>query len=283
MLLWIPLATATTTVRFVEENDWFAPQIPLSDRWYTQGMRVHVTHEAERIWAVGLGQELYTPRGVYAKFLRFRERPFAGWLSVNGAVAWDEGDRLTTLRLDVGGVGPWTMAGRGQAALHAITPATQAVNGWTHELHNEFHVNARADRAWRFEWDTGALIGGIGGSAGTAWTQVDAGAMVQLGHAVGWGPPSIKRWRVQPSAQDGAAAILATDVWLTGWDVTLDGNRSGDSHSIPRIPLVGEFRTGVELSRGRWSGSYTYTIRSLEFVGQERTQRYGTVTLARQL
>ncbi len=203
-------------------------------------------------------------------------------LLVHGGWARSRDPRLDSLRLDLGVAGPASLAGWGQDQVHRAMPAlTVSPGAWDLQLDNELLINARADTCWRRAGPAWALTGGLGGSAGKLWSQVDAGASLQLGRPTGWGPPSVRRWRMQPAQDPGLALLLAADGWLAVSDITLDGNTHVHSHSVVRQPLVGELRLGLVGAIGRWSGHYVYTVRTREFPAQLELHRYGSVGLAR--
>lgn len=281
-LLLCTLGLSQTLLRVTEDNDALAWQRPTADRWYSQGLAIQATRWGpERAWELGLSQQLYTPWGIARATLRPEERPFAGLLLVHGAWGRAREQWLHSLRLDLGVVGPASLASWGQERVHRVVPQlTLEPGAWHLQLENEAVVNLRAERSGFLEGPAWRLEAGVGGSVGKLWTQADAGLALQLGRPVGWSPPSARRWRVQSPAEPGIALLIAADGWLVLHDITLDGNTHGQGHWVTREPLVGELRGGLVAGLGRWSASYTHVLRSREFEGQLELHQYGSASLS---
>src|SRR5690606_3724327 len=63
-------------------------------------------------------------------------------------------------------------------------------------------------------------------------------------------------------------------------DIFLDGNTFEDSHNVDKETFVGDFVLGANLIYGRWKLSYSHVLRTKEFVGQDDSQKFGSVTLS---
>jgi hypothetical protein len=305
------------TFTFQIEND----RIANTDRHYTHGTRLAwVSDKASdgpqwakdalewlypladlRAGRVGLvlGQNIFTPEDTDASGLVRDDRPYAGWLyagiSVHAETARRRNgisiDRLDSVELDVGIVGPGSFAEDIQDGYHDLIGVARS-NGWDHQLDNEPGVALIFERKWRpAPWRTGALevdlIPSAGGSLGNVTTQLNLGAMVRLGQSldVDYGPP-----HVRPSLS-GLAAVAPGDglAWYlfagvegraVARNIFLDGNSFADSHDVDKKPLVGDFQVGVALV---WRGvrlAFTHVFRTKEFDGQRRADRYGALSLS---
>ena len=80
------------------------------------------------------------------------DRPYAGFLYGGFGVAADRGDRLDTLALEVGVVGPSSQADRTQTLVHDVLGA-QKPRGWPTPLEDEPGVRLVYERKWRFGAD----------------------------------------------------------------------------------------------------------------------------------
>jgi hypothetical protein len=299
------------------END----RIANTDRHYTHGTRLAwVSDKASdgpqwakdalewlypladlRAGRVGLvlGQNIFTPEDTDASGLVRDDRPYAGWLyagiSVHAETARRRNgisiDRLDSVELDVGIVGPGSFAEDIQDGYHDLIGVARS-NGWDHQLDNEPGVALIFERKWRpAPWRAGDLefdiIPSAGGSLGNVMTQFNLGAMVRLGQSldVDYGPP-----HVRPSLS-GLAAVAPGDglAWYlfagvegraVARNIFLDGNSFADSHDVDKKPLVGDFQVGVALV---WRGvrlAFTHVFRTKEFDGQRRADRYGALSLS---
>ena len=229
----------------------------------------------------GLGQEIYTPEDLEASELLVGDRPYAGWLFARltlqrrGPLSrrWSV---LETFDLDLGVIGPESLAEQTQKEWHGADP-----RGWDHQLETEPGFALRYERRFQFKpsedsdgWGV-RFIPHVGGSAGNIATYLHAGGTVRFGYNV---PdefstkPGDLKW--------GAYLLGGLDGRFVLHNIFLDGNTWRDSHSVTKRPFVGEGRVGLGLVFRMVDLSFAHVFRSREFNDQNRSDSFGTVTLA---
>jgi hypothetical protein len=301
-----------------EENDVFNFGDALdTDRDYTQGARLAATLPEEDTpgWAKAaaaalplfregapvhagflVGQEIYTPEDREAEVPPPDDRPYGAWAFAgvalqSPALDGDAGrrrDRLDTLELDFGVVGPAAQGERAQNSFHRLFGIGEA-NGWRTQIRDEAGVLLTGERRWRL------LFGEFGDPGGLAWdaipllrvragsVRVDAsgGALVRFGwnlprdfgplpvdsHGLRRGAPSPPPWFALHIGGEGRGVVH---------DLFLQGGVFDDRHGVTPRDFVWSASTGITLGWGPLSAHYGQTWLAPQF--QERT-RYHKVSL----
>lgn len=298
------------TLSVTYENDKFGN----TDRQYTNGFRLSYLSATTEIpdwmdrlrgdlapvlsssgavrWGLSFGQNLYTPDDTGRRTLITDDRPYAAWTYFSFSLMTDTGDRLDTLALDLGVIGPVALGEEVQNNVHRLVGVDTA-EGWDNQLRNEPGVNLVYERRWRMGRQFG--IGDLGvdmtpqasASLGNVFTHAAAGAVFRLGADLpsDYGPP-----RIRPALAGGG---LFRGVDGLGWylfagfegravlrDITLDGNSFRDSHNVNKEPLVGEAQLGFAVTWNNTRLAFTYDLRTREFEGQDRNVRFGSLSLS---
>ena len=228
-----------------------------------------------------LGQDLYTPESTWRSDPVTDDRPYAGWLY--GSVRLLGGEqtrrafRLDSVGLDVGVVGPAAMAEQTQSAVHGAL-SKPISRGWDHQLDDELGLVLSYQRAWHHQKRTGRLNNDIapyvGGALGNVFTHLSAGLTLKTG----------VNFQLNPLAEATAGAgwhlFLDLETRAVARNIFLDGNTHTESHRVKKEPVIGEIRTGLELTLGRFGLTLTTAIRSREFVGQREPDRYGALSFS---
>lgn len=264
-----------------------------------------------------LGQDFYTPDDVTVSSIQYDDRPYAGWLYAGvrvhnirqpsivaggqpgeRSVGW-QGDRVRTVGLDVGVVGPWSMAGPTQKWWHRDIRGAKYPNGWHHQLDNEpgFILFAREQRRVASgtvgKRLTADLLGSGELAAGNIQVYAQAGVTARIGRNLprGFTPDTLNgagRGRLFDS-NDGrsrsssirAYAFLSLAARAVAHDIFLDGSLFRDSpHTVDKEALVGMASLGAGLETGRWSIIASFTHQSPQFEAQMQAERLGMLQLA---
>ena len=141
------------TFSFTLENDIFAD----TDQDYTNGVRISYISPRNDLDMVGrwaqdqldpfigpadwymiyaLGQNMFTPSDIEDPNPPANDRPYAGFLYGSIGVVADTGTQLHTFALDIGVVGPASLAEPSQKLIHDIGNFAKPV-GWDLQLENE--------------------------------------------------------------------------------------------------------------------------------------------------
>ncbi len=299
---------------FQFENDVFNPDP--SDRHYTNGMLFSYQTGENRVWnwldgwarrhyfpdpdvrlhaSLAVGHNLYTPEDISTTELVTDDRPYAGWLHVDLGLVGQVDDVLRTMQLSFGMVGPAAKGEEFQKWIHKVIDSPEPM-GWDNQLNNEPTMMLLFEQKWRNVFSPG-FFRGLGldvdlsphGSValGNVFTYGGVGGTVRLGQGLerDFGPP-----RIQPAPPgSGFCTPRGGFAWYLfgGLDgrfmlhnIFLDGNTFTDSHSVDKNYLVGDLVVGAAISGLGMHLGFSYVVRSPEFEGQTRPDRFGSFTLS---
>jgi lipid A 3-O-deacylase len=297
----------------IEENDLIFD----TDRHYTQGVRISYLgadnrlpdrlrrfsdslpsigydKRADRIGFV-IGQNIYTPGNTAAKQLLPWDRPYAGWL-YGGFVLQRRGltaDRwvsLESLQLDLGVIGPESLAKEAQTWVHEIR-GFHLPQGWSNQLKTEPGICLKYYRALRLSSPATKrhldFIPHAGGALGNVETSLRGGGILRIGVNLpdDFGVQTISSLLTSEGGHVtervslwGVHVFFGTEGWVVGHSAFLDGNLFRSSHSVEREVFVAEIKTGLVVDLSRVQLAVSYVSRSPEFTGQSERNRYGSVS-----
>lgn len=306
------------------ENDFF---FGYTDRYYTNGLSLGWTspdiskfRSESRVlgWANSLlewfpptkkqycrrslsftiGQNIYTPEDINRSDLIPDDRPYAGITYATTGIHTSCKDRMDSLELVLGLVGPHSYAGEVQKGVHKLIGIGVA-EGWDNQLKDEIIVNILYRRSWKSIQS--GVSGGLGydvlpfleGVFGNAITFGNAGLQARLGwnlpndfgisrNLTGLGSQAYSGSPNQEPHKEGAQFGAYVFGSLSGMAVTrnifLDGNTFADSHSVDKEPFLGEFTWGVNFMLGHFQFNYAHVFQTKEFEGQRGSQKFGSIT-----
>lgn len=311
---------AKGTLSFVAENDLFGSS---RDRHYTHGSKVswlsprngapEFAYEVAdflpmfpeggslRI-AYSAGQNIFTPDDIRDPAPPEDTRPYAGWLYAGVGIVSEKDDQLDSLDLNIGMVGPASLAERTQKTWHDFIGSPEPL-GWGTQLENEPGIVLTYERQWRslfeFNEENVGLLGfwpglgvdvtpHVGGAVGNVLTYGAVGATLRFGEDLQndrSGPP-----RIRPSLP-GSGYFDPVD--LLGWylfagvegrvvarNIFLDGNTFEDSRDVDKEWLVGDLQFGAALIFPVARIGYTHIIRSKEFESQDSVDQFGAISVS---
>ncbi len=303
-----PGARGTSSLTF--ENDIFGG----SDRDYTNGVRFDYVSPRNRLTALGrlgrnnlgwltdadkwyesfaLGQNIYTPDDISMPIPEPDDRPYAGFLYVGYGLSADRGDRLDTLQLEVGMVGPASLAEQSQSLVHNLIGA-QDPKGWDTQLENEPGFRLIYERKYRYGADIPVPLLDLSVDAaphfnialGNVDTSAGIGSTVRIGQdlADDYGPPRVRPAVSSPGFfrnEDDFSWYLFAGVEgrVVGRNIFLEGNTFGGVDGVTINRFVGDVQVGAALQFGRVELAYTHVIRTEEYAGQEGPSNFGSVNL----
>lgn len=307
-----PAPRSGPSIGFWIDNDLFGGG---TDRYYTNGFQFYyfsgdrptygsidvlanlvpwIEPGGIRRYGFALGQNIYTPSDLTARNPDPGDRPYAGWLYGRLSVLNEAPRAVDRIDLDLGMVGPASLAEQTQKAVHKIVDGATYPEGWHYQLRNEPGVILSYEHVWReprpndlgpLEWDVSPHVAA---SVGNVLTFAGLGATARLGGnmpapvgALVMRPtsgipyqdnpyserPDRFSWYVYASAEGRAVAR----------NIFLDGNSFQDSRSVDKHPFVGSLQAGVTLRYGRFGFTYAQTLQTPEHRGQKSMTNYGSV------
>lgn len=239
--------------------------------------------DAQYAAGAGLKFRIFTPHGVdKVANPGPDERPYAGWLTTSFAIQQRNRWIEDHIGIELGTIGPRSGADRFQQRIH---PAL----GWHTQLKNEYTVNMRLRRAWRWRYQsppalTLDLIPDVSADIGNVYRRAGAGLMLRAGFRV---PDDF----VQPGIEDPGSQVGQSHQWsVYGYvrfgfqavqhNLFLDGNTWVDSRSVDRKPLVGDFSLGIVAQLGPLAAlQWSWTRLTDEFRTDHFSDSYGSLML----
>ncbi len=298
------------TYSFTFENDIFGGK----DRDYTNGVRLDYVSPRNDLpfWArfarrnlrwltdaddwyatYALGQNIYTPADISLDDPPADDRPYAGFLYGSIGIAADRGDRLDTIALDLGVVGPAAQADKVQKFVHRLIDAEKP-EGWEHQLENEFAFRLLYERKYRFLYDFDPPLIDLAVDAAPSYsvalgnvdTSASAGLTLRIGDRLrdNYGPPRVRPAVAGPGFFDASGGFgwylfASAEGRLVARNIFIEGNTFDGRSGVEPRRLVGDVQAGLALQYNGVELTYTHVLRSPEFRGQDGFTEFGSVNL----
>lgn len=244
-------------------------------------------------FTMSLGQKIYTPRDISRTDVIQDDRPYAGWLYLSTGFIADSYSQsnvrqLDSLELVIGTVGPDSGAESVQTKVHEWTDSEEPM-GWDNQLHNEVTFDMRYQHQWMIPMidNNVDIVPQVSTMLGTSQRNAGTGLAIRFGSGLqsDFGPPLI-----DPDAAGGDYFKPAQSFYwyifagvygrYVDYNIFLDGNHDGDSHSVEPEEWVGDAQAGLVMGAGNWRFTLTNIIRSKEFEGQEDRDQYGSASVS---
>jgi hypothetical protein len=289
MLLFGVNVFGQLSMKITEEDDFFTAIQPNRDRYYSQGICLSVSPDAEDIFS--FGQLMYTPDIITIPTKQIGDHPWVGLLYGEYSRRWFDTNIVNTLSLTMGVTGPDSLAGQTQTWFHKLIGCHQP-KGWDNQLGGDFVANLTYQHSYKF-WNTtisdielefwneeradfGILYDGIRDSPelriGINLPQVDPSPILIKGKE------PISKWRGWVS--------MGPNVNLVGYNYFLEGSpfySDPNCTGITERPIVFGFNMGLHFSvpigSSELFGGYSYYWISDEYYGQASSEGYGSLTI----
>ena len=254
---------------------------------------------SKRFFSLALVQMIFTPSDISRTDRDPYDRPYAGYLYFGFGFHGRDAGRLDTVEIDLGLVGPHSLAADMQKLWHKIF-GFQRPMGWPGQIKDEFVLALGYDHAAK-------IVRSRGGTGSDRDAIVHAGA--SLSNAVsaagagvefrwGWNlPADFGSSHIQPGS-DSSSLFEERGLRVSGRDafgfhfflalegravlrnIFLDGNTFRRSPSVDKYPLVGEAVAGFALRWKRMKFSLGYVFETREFTTQRRAPIFGSINLS---
>ncbi|MBE7210837.1 MAG: lipid A deacylase LpxR family protein [Gluconacetobacter diazotrophicus] len=290
-----PYGTWTAQV----ENDAVSTLRGTSDQYYTSGLRLGWTSGTDNqpapienlnrfFWgegvkriALGVQQNLYTPRNTQSRTVIPGDRPYAGVLLGTVNLLNDTDFTRSVAGVQFGVLGSGAGGYQVQNGFHSAIGDTPNL-GWRNQLPDQPIFQIQAGRIWRFPLITrygisADVLPQAFGQAGDFRTYGQGGAIFRIGQGL---DSDFGVARITPG-MDGTDAYKNTrrfawyafggaDGQAVGYDVTLQGStfRAGEPH-VSKVWDVGEFEGGLALLYHGFRLTYTQVWQTAEFKQQK--------------
>ncbi len=295
----IKLSLASPDLSRFEDAEYFGGWIDLWDNLIPFIHEGKGSENVQKSVVVSLGQKIFTPQDIQQTTLILDDRPYAGWLFIGTALHTKTFNRLDSVELQLGMVGPASLAENAQNFVHK-TRRIDTAKGWDNQLDNEpafalIYEQKRRFRPIEFfdKWGFD-VISHAGLALGTVYTYGNVGAEARFG----WNIPadfgtslirpggdtnapidsSDPRLSVQGGFSIHAFAAITGRVVLR--DIFLDGNTFSESHEIEKKNLGGDLIIGTSAVVRGVKFSYAQVFRTREFVGQAASHNFGSISVS---
>ncbi len=299
------------------ENDIFSSYLGLgqSDKWYTNGIKlVYAYNDEDHTAVIGsmkgtldnlpnslfgncarhgvvFGQLMFTPKNIATSAAQPNDRYYGGWLYFGGVTQNKDVDRTRTAELDVGLVGPNSLAEQTQKAIHSAFGYTHPA-GWNYQIRNELGVQFSYNDIIRFKSSphTDASYY-FGGSVGTVFDNVKGGVMFRLGTNLDSVPISnIENPLIGAKLEErGGYLLLRGELQGVIHNTFIDGslfNSLPFQSNVKSRPIVGQLTLGlVKEGLLGWPVKFSFLLhrKSSEFTsptfGKNSLFTYGTANV----
>ena len=286
-----------------------------SDSGYTSGIKLENIYSIKNItslWlkmpffydeknhhftSIGVSQQIFTPQNVASKEVVVDDRPYAGWLYIDFGLHESTEDELYSLNLQVGIVGPGSLAEESQKTVHRIRDEF-IPRGWDNQLKNELGINLILQHKWRLV--PGPLYGiesnfmpFVEASVGNVKTYARVGALMRFGVNTGndFGSSSIDvggesgiptaPGSLLTEGKDWSFSVnLGLALTAVAHDIFLDGNTFESSHSVEKESFVVYASYGLSARYKHFAIEYILTDTTKEFKLQPKSHEYGSILIS---
>lgn len=280
------------TDRFQPWTVWWANHLP----FVNDNLK---NDQIQRNIAFSVGQKIFTPQDIQQKDLILNDRPYGGWLYFGTGFHTKTPKRLDTLELQLGIIGPYSLAEETQNFVHDLRDILTA-KGWDNQLENELAFAVIYEQKRRFRPDNFHkkwgydVIGHLGGALGTVYTYGNVGMEARIGWNI---PADFGTSLIRPGG-DTNAPIDSSDPRLsklgnfsfhlftaiTGRfmlrDIFLDGNTFSNSHDVDKNYWIGDLIVGASVIYNGIKFSYAQVFRTKEFDDQADSHNFGSISLS---
>jgi lipid A 3-O-deacylase len=220
------------------------------------------------------------------------DRPYAGFLYGAFGLVDDDGRNLDQLQIQLGVIGPASLAEDTQKWIHGIIHG-QDPQGWSTQLRDEPGLVIQYERSMKLI-PPQSLLGLVfdaephyGIAIGNVYDYVNAGGMARIGFNLpkDYGPlrldPSLPgSGYFEPTGDVGAYIFAGVDGRAIARNLFLDGNSFQESRSVSKMNLVGDISIGAAVVFRAFQLSFTHVIRSREYKTQKADDQFGAVDLS---
>lgn len=253
--------------------------------------------DQQRAISLSFGQDIYTPEDTKSKELVVDDRPYAGRTYVAVGVHGKNARRQHTWELNVGVLGPASLAEKAQELVHDLNGARDP-QGWEHQLKNEITFDAVFETQWKLRphgFDQGFsydFTPHLGGRVGTVNIYANAGGEFRFGWKIpddfGTCPiragcesnSAFEREAASDAKELGVIFFVATDGRMVLRDIYLDGNTFRDSHSVDKELFVADLIAGLSVRYGTVTTTYSYVYRTKQFETQDDEQAFSSLSIS---
>jgi len=222
-----------------------------------------------------LGQETYTPRELFETDFNLLERPYAGYLFVQGGVSQVKKSHVWSLNGEFGLAGPQSLAGKIQRAYHELI--NEFIPVWAGQIENSIHLNGYGNYVKSFQKDKRLFFDlNTEAALGTRQIFIEQGATLFLGKRDGLNSSSFYNRIGNTREFYGYAAASFRYVSL---NALIQGHPFGDNSpfTLPIVNSIIRAKVGVLYRKGANTFQLEYVTQTNETEREGQIQYAGAV------
>jgi len=283
---------------FKSDNDSYLGQG--SDRYYTNGLFINFRHALDqqklreglekKTYELSAGQKMYNPYSGYAPDPALQDRPFAGYLYVEGAMNWFySNESILKASAQIGTTGKNSLAEDGQELLHRVV-GFYDLEGWDYQIRNELAVNLSAqysrlltrtaDNAVEFSFEGYANLGTTFSGAG-AGILFRTGNLNQLFNSAYTDAVIGNNAKTKALVKREFFFYAKPQLNLVAYDATIQGSMFNNNSPVTfdQKPLVFAQQLGVDYSSQRFTVDFGVIFKTKEVKSTARAHQWGSISM----
>ncbi len=280
-------------IQIEADNDAFTLNVYL-DKYYSQGSYgryrvVDTTGYMKKVKSIALNHRIYTPQNVWLTNVEQFDRPYAGQLSVTGALAYYDTRSAVEYALELGVMGKASLAEPIQTGWHDIFGMAKP-EGWEYQINNSPIINGYVKyahlllRAGNIQ-----ILSESNVAAGTAFTFARQDVILRLGkfndldQSVQYGS-NLGHKKKKSKVTHETILFAAFGPEYVFFNSSIEGNIIGPEsvHTEEIVPLVWQGRVGGMFAWSSFDLALIYYFRTVEtkgavdhkYVGIRLSQRF---------
>lgn len=271
------------------------------DRYYTNGLFITFRHAADqsglntklnkRIWEIEAGQKIFNPISGQINDISRVDRPFAGYLYAGASMNWlYSSENNLKLSLQVGTIGPSSLAEKGQVLLHDVIGFYE-IKGWESQVRDEFGVNMTAEynhllhrstsQKTDFTLTSNARLGNTFTGAGIGLL-FRTGTLNQLYNSASTASSISNNSKTEALNEKEFFFYAEPSLNYIAYDATIEGGLFSDNKgpiTYGAKPLVFSQKLGTTYSKKRWTADFFVIFKSREIKSNAKAHQYGSAAL----
>lgn len=296
---FVKAQTYKNEIGLKSDNDSYLGQG--SDRYYTNGLFFNFRHATDqqklkeglekKTYEIAVGQKMFNPYSGYAPDPLRQDRPFAGYLYIEGAMnLFYSNESILKTSAQIGTTGPNSLAEDGQKLLHD-TFGFYDIEGWNYQIKNELAVNLAAqytklltrtaDNNFDFSFEGYANLGTTFSGAG-AGILFRAGNINQLFNSAYTNAVVGNNAKTKAVVKREFFFYAKPQLNVIAYDATIQGSLFNNNSPVTfdQKPVVFAQQLGIDYSSQRFTGDFGVIFKTKELKSSARAHQYGSISMA---
>jgi lipid A 3-O-deacylase len=288
----------TKSFGFISDNDVFISTT--QDQYYTNGLtlqyRFLAKKSSEKIlkktYTISLGQYMYTPFRAFVPDVNNQDRPFAGYLFADLAVAkFYKNESVFTMTYQLGVLGPGSGAESLQKWYHGVF-GLPAIAGWEFQIQNQLGANINASYLKNIGYSGSKQVDfNVFSEAkiGTIFDELSVGFVSRIGFKSLNPIFNAVLFKANINADKTANPIkefyffVKPQLTYVAYNATIQGSLFNNDSPLTfdAQPLKGTLQVGLKAASNRFNFEYSisYLTKAVDN-GRVSAHKYGTIALA---